>query len=65
MVIAGNKVSLPKVFTSKRQRFVITSILATWLLIGATLPSLEWRYRFIVALGLVLGGLTIWSLGEG
>ncbi len=50
---------------SKRQRFIITSVICTGVLIGATVMPVEWRYRMIGILALVTGVLTAWSIREG
>ena len=49
---------------SKRQRFVISSTIATILLVGSTVSSFEWRYRMIALMAIIPGLLTIWSLNE-
>src|SRR3989344_1225031 len=50
---------------SKRHRFIITSVISTSLLIGATVMPVEWRYRMIVILSLGMGILTAWAIREG
>lgn len=50
---------------SKRQRFVVSTILVTGLLVAATVASVDWRYRMVGALAIIPGILTAWSLREG
>jgi hypothetical protein len=40
-------------------------VISTSLLIGATVMQVEWRYRMMAILPLVLGLLTAWSIREG
>jgi hypothetical protein len=49
---------------TKRQRFVTATVIVTCLLIGATLVSLDWRYRIISVLAIAPVILTAWSLRE-
>lgn len=54
-----------RIFTlEKRQRFVITTLILTLLLLAAQLTSIEYRHLIILASSMVAYLLTAWSLAE-
>jgi len=57
------KFPLPKI--SKRQKFILTSLVLTLGLAGIEVSSVSWRYQAVGLLALVAWLLSAWSLKEG
>jgi len=57
------KFPLPKI--SKRQKFILTSLVLTLGLAGIEVSGISWRYQAIVLLAVVCWFLSAWGLKEG
>ena len=57
------KISLPKI--NKREKFILTAILLTLILLGIEISGISWWYQALALLGVVCYFLSAWSLIEG